>query len=120
MREIKSTIWGVFLIVLGGLLLWERLGNVDIPSGTLWPLILFVIATTKLVERRYGAAVMFVALGGVFLACTLHLYGMSYERSWPLFMVAVGLGMVVRSLTREREIFRVAAGTRSVGTVDHE
>jgi len=32
------------------------------------------------------------------LACTLGLFGMTYEKSWPLVMVVVGTSMVARAL----------------------
>lgn len=99
MRKRRSIIWGVFLIVLGALLLLERFGHLHIPAGSLWPMILFVVGIAELAEQRYGAAVLFMLLAFVFLACTLGLFGMTYEKSWPLLMVVAGTGMVVRALT---------------------
>ena len=114
MRNMRSAIWGVFLIALGSLLLLERLGALHLPEGTLWPSILFVVAITHLVERRFGAALMFVMLGFVFLACTLGWYGMSYARSWPLLIVVAGVGIVVRALTGGESRCRIR------GEVEHE
>ena len=102
MREMKSSIWGVFLILIGSLLLMERLGHVPLPIRSLWPLILFVLAAIRVIEKRYGSALSFVLLGFVFLACTNHWYGMTYHNSWPLLLVAAGAGMVVRALRNER------------------
>ena len=99
MRKTRSIIWGVFLIALGALLLLERFGQLHVPAGSLWPMILFVIGVAELAEGRYGAAALFMALCFVFLACTLGLFGMTYEKSWPLLMVAAGAGMVMRALT---------------------
>jgi len=106
-RNIRSMIWGVFLIALGTLLLLERFGGLHLPEGTLWPSILFVIAITHLIERRFGGALMFVLLGFVFLACTLGWHGMSYQKSWPLLVVVAGVGMVVRALTGEASRCRI-------------
>ena len=99
MRKTRSIIWGVFLIVLGALLLLERFGHLHVPAGSLWPMILFVVGVAELAERRYSAAALFMFLGVAFLACTLGWFGMNYEKSWPLLMVAAGFGMVVRALT---------------------
>ena len=99
MRKTRPIVWGIFLIVLGALLLLERFSPVHIPSGSLWPLILFFIGVAELTRLRYGAAAFFMFIALVFLACTLHLFGMSYEKSWPLLLVIVGSGMVVRALT---------------------
>ncbi len=112
-RNMRSTIWGVFLIALGSLLLLERMGAVHLPEGTLWPSILFVIAIAHLAQRRFGAALMFVLLGTIFLACTLGWYGMSYARSWPLLIVVAGVGIVLRALTGE-------SCCRIRGEVEHE
>jgi Na+/melibiose symporter-like transporter len=110
----NNVVWGIFLVVLGGLLILERFGHVHIPAGSLWPLILFVIGISKLLQRRLGSAVMFFLIGSVFLCCTLGLYGMTYEKSWPLLMVAAGVGMVIRSLTGE------SSRPRMPRAVDHE
>ena len=99
MRKRGSIVLGVFLIAGGALLLLERFGQLHVPAGSLWPLILFVVAVTELAERRYSAAALFMSLSVAFLACTLGWFGMTYEKSWPLLMVGAGVGMVVRALT---------------------
>ena len=114
MRRSHNVIWGIFLVVLGGLLMLERFGHVHVPTGSLWPLILFVVGISKLTEHRFGSAVMFFLLGSVFFMVTLGLYGMTYENSWPLLMVAAGVGMVLRSLTGE------SSRPRTARVVEHE
>jgi len=37
-------IWGVFLVVIGSVLLLERFGGLHVPEGTFWPLVLFAFA----------------------------------------------------------------------------
>ena len=98
MRKRSPIVWGVFLIVLGALLLLERFSHVHIPAGSLWPLILVFIGVAELAEHRYGAAALFMFLALVFLACTLGLFGMTYEKSWPLLMVVAGVSIVLRTL----------------------
>ena len=100
MRKSSPIVWGVFLIVLGTMLLLERFSHLHIPAGSIWPLILFFIGVAELAAFRYGAAALYMFLALVFLACTLGLFGMTYEKSWPLLMVIVGVGMVGRTLTR--------------------
>ena len=92
-------VWGAFFISLGALLLLERFSNVHIPSGSLWPLILFFVGVGQIARLRFGAATFYMGIALVFLACTLHLFGMSYEKSWPLLLVIVGSSMVARALT---------------------
>ena len=114
MRKRRSIVWGSFLIALGGVLLLERFGQLHVPAGSLWPMILFAVGVAELVEMRFAAAAFFMLLALVFLSCTLGLFGMTYERSWPLLMVAAGVGMVLRALT--------GAGSRrwSGKEADHE
>jgi cell wall-active antibiotic response 4TMS protein YvqF len=101
MRGMKSPAWGVFIVLLGVLLLLERFGVVHYPEGTFWPLLLAMLGVSALIERRLGSSVLFLLLAGVFLAFTLHWHGLSYARGWPLLMVAVGVAIVVSALTHE-------------------
>lgn len=101
MRGIRSSAWGVFIILLGVLLLLERFGIVHYPEGTFWPLLLAMLGVSALIERRIGSSVLFLLLAGVFLAFTLHWHGLSYGRGWPLLLVAVGVAIVVSAITGE-------------------
>ena len=97
-RETKRAIWGLFLIALGVLLLIERFGPWAIPSiGRLWPAVLFAFAVSRLTEGRLGGALTFAGLGTWFFAVEFHWYGFDWGNSWPLALVAVGLGIVVRA-----------------------
>jgi len=101
-RQIKSMVWGLFLIALGGAFLLARLGWADMPPiGRLWPAVFLVISTLHAVERRFGAALMFLLMGACFFACEFRWWGLSYHNGWPLLMVAAGLGMVVSALGNE-------------------
>jgi hypothetical protein len=101
-RSMKAAIWGFFLIALGAVLLLERFGILEAPiAGHLWPAVFLVIGITHLIERRPGSAAMFLLLGAWFFACTFEWRGLSYHNSWPLVLVAVGAGMVIRALSGE-------------------
>jgi len=93
----RPIIWGVFLIVIGGLLLLERFGGLHAPAGTFWPLVLFALAASAFARRRIASGVLLTLIATLFLACALGLYGLSYHNSWPLFIVAVGVGIVLRA-----------------------
>ena len=98
----KSVVWGLFLIGLGIAFLLDRLHLVHLPSvQTLWPLILFVSAVRRFIDGQVGAGVTMLLLGTWLLACTTHWNGVTFESSWPLALVAVGTGHVVRALTGE-------------------
>ena len=102
MRPAKAIVWGFFLIVLGSAFLLDRMGVVQMPDlGRLWPAVFAVIALSHIVERRLGAALTFLLLCAWFFACEFGWYGLDYHNSWPLVLVAVGAGIVVRALGGE-------------------
>jgi hypothetical protein len=95
-------IWGLFLVALGVVLLLDRVGPWRMPGlGQLWPVILIVFALVRLFEGRPGSALTLAGLGFWFLAVEFTWYGLNWLNSWPLALVAVGLGIVVRALTGE-------------------
>jgi hypothetical protein len=111
-------IWGSFMVVVGCLLLLERMGNFHIPSGTAWPMMLFTVSVTQVAEKRFGSALMFMILAVVFLACTIGWFGLTYAKSWPLMVVAAGVGIIVNTLTRSSRT--LGFELREPGKSDHE
>jgi len=98
----KALVWGFFLIVLGSAFLLDRMGVVDMPElGRLWPAVFAVIAVSHFAEGRLGGAITFLMLCAWFFACEFEWYGLDYHNSWPLVLVAVGAGIVVRALGGE-------------------
>jgi hypothetical protein len=99
-REMRKVVWGLFLIGIGALFLLERFGAIA-AIGEWWPLFFVVFGITHLVEGRFGGALNMFLLGGWFLAVTHGWYGLTWTNSWPLALVAVGLGIVVKAVTGE-------------------
>ena len=101
-RRRKRLIWGVFLMLLGGAFLLDRLHVVDLPSlGSLWPAIFLVITVSHVSEGRLGSALKSLLLGFWFFACQFGWYGFRYSNSWPMAVIATGAGIVVRALRGE-------------------
>jgi hypothetical protein len=101
-RSRKRVIWGVFLIALGVLFLFERFAPWGLAGlGEWWPLILIAIGIIRLVERRVGSALTMLLLGAWFLVVTSGWWGFTWHNSWPLALVAWGMGIVVKTLTGE-------------------
>ncbi len=111
-RETKRIVWGVFLIALGTLFLVGHLGIFGWAGlAAWWPLILVAIGVVRVFERRHGSALTLFLLGGWFMACESGWWGLRYDNSWGLVLVAVGAGIVVRALTGEsRECGRRVGG----------
>ena len=92
----SRVITGLILVVLGGLFLADNLNLIDVgPLGRYWPVLLIVIGAARLTSRPCsGVWLLFV--GVLMLLHTLSI--LPLRDSWPLFIVAVGLGMMVRGL----------------------
>lgn len=92
----NDLIGGVILILVGMMFLAGNYDlGFDVNFGRLWPLILVVLGLGKVIfpegeSRLSGMPLLFV--GGIFLA---HNYDvMRIQQSWPLFIVAAGLGIL--------------------------
>ncbi len=98
MSRIGSTLWGALLISMGAYFLVAQLGGVHLPHlGAFWPLFLVLMGVIRLVESRFASGVALVIMGAAFLAGSIGWLGFTYGTIWPLLLVAVGAGMVVRA-----------------------
>lgn len=101
-ETIGRIVTGLVIVLLGGIFLADNLGLIDVGSiGQLWPVILILLgigSITRPGHRRGGAWLLF--LGALFL---LHTFDyLRLRDSWPLFIVAVGVGIIWRSMTPAR------------------
>ena len=93
--------WGLLFIAAGTILLLHRLGIADF-SWTMrrfWPLIIIVIGASKLFHRgTIWAGLWLMSIGAWLQMVTLHIYDFTYASSWPLLLVILGGGMIVRTI----------------------
>lgn len=99
-NQVSQVTAGVLLIGLGLVFLGQRLDVISgLDGARLWPLILILIGAGKFFgsrregQPRSGAWLMF--LGALFLAHTFRI--MTLDRSWPLFIVAGGVSILLGS-----------------------
>lgn len=103
-RNVGGMLAGVTIMAVGLLLMLDQTGIVyGLGWRHLWPVMLIVIglarfATPRRNGRRDGGWMVFI--GSLFLLDTLHV--LRFRDSWPLFIVAIGLGMVWRELGPRR------------------
>ena len=107
----SSILWGLTLIAVGGLFLVQRLtGEEILHLRSLWPVVFFIIGTGQLLDRRPGSAATLFLLGLWFLSVTFDWYGLTFRNSWPLILLAVGIGTVIKAFSgeedRRRRVFR--------------
>ena len=101
-RAVKSVVWGLFIMGLGVAFLLERVDVIHgVVIGRWWPSVFYVLAITHLAERRPGSALTFALMGTWFFAVMWHWLGLTYRNSWPLILVAVGAGLVIKALSGE-------------------
>jgi hypothetical protein len=96
-----ALIWGVGLITMGVLFLLHYL---DLVSWGVWkawwPAFIIFFGLLRLLvartPRRLGDAVTFMLLGGWFLIAANDWHGLDWRKSWPLVLVAIGVGSLAR------------------------
>ena len=94
--KVGGMLIGVMIMLFGVTLLLDRAGVIDGPgSATLWPLVVITVGLVMLSHpgrdgRRHGG--WWVLFGAWLLLTQMHL--VSLRESWPLLLVAIGVGMV--------------------------
>jgi hypothetical protein len=109
---------GILLITLGAIFLIDR-SSLHLGFGNLWPLLLIVGGASKMffrdVSMRIGvvagrrgcrresrwSGMWLIVVGGNFLLDQNHLY--SIHQTWPLFIVAAGLGIIFSGIFNRRD-----------------
>jgi hypothetical protein len=96
--------FGIVLIVLGGFFLFDRLDMIDARDYfKYWPGLVALSGVICVVRAKNIAGVldgfMQIGIAAWLYAITQHLYGLTFSNSWPLFVIAVGLNMVIKHFT---------------------
>lgn len=93
--------WGLLVFAAGVILLLNSLDILD-PSWTLgrfWPLFIVTVGISKLFHRRsVWSGLWLIVVGAWLQAVTLHVHDFTYESSWPLLLVILGAGIVLRTI----------------------
>ena len=102
-RNRDTLVWGLVLVALGVTFLLMNSGVW--PNDTLrhwWPVFVIISGIGSLPAvrgpRGVGSAVTTAALGTWLLVATNDWYGLGWSRSWPLAIVAIGLGTLTEAL----------------------
>ena len=92
----KRGFLGAFLIIIGAILLLGNLGYLPYQITDVifrWPMILIAIGVFNLIRKQYSAAIVTLAIGGVFLAPHI-VEGLSFRdifKFWPAFLILAGV-----------------------------
>ena len=93
--------WGLMLIVLGILFLFDQMGRIDFGElvSRYWPAVFIIIGISILIGngcRRVGSALFFLALGTFFLLIEIEVLHRSLWRYWPVLVIAAGIWVLIR------------------------
>ena len=104
-RAAGRLVFGVFLMLVGGLLIADNLG-LDVPAGvwSYWPFLLIGLGAVKLVlgpgDTREGG--FWMLLAGLYgWVSVFRIGGLAWGSAWPIFLLGAGLWIVFgRTLCR--------------------
>lgn len=92
---------GVVLIAIGVAFLLDR---IEIPNfwtliTVYWPMLVVAVGLSKLFEAQtIWAGLWIVSIGTWLQAVRLHWHGFTYINSWPLLLMVLGGGIVLRTV----------------------
>ena len=120
--RLHSFVWGVSLIAAGVMLMLHFTGYLQWGMWTVWwPGIVvfmgFVQTLTARSARKLGSGVTLMGIGAWLLVASNGWYGLTWHNSWPLSLVAIGLGTLVRAITSS---FMRSTGSADEVEVDHD
>lgn len=93
--------WGLMLIVLGVLFLFDQMGRIDFGElvSRYWPAVFILIGISILIGngfRSAGSALFFMALGTFFLLMEIEVLHRGLWHYWPVFIIAAGVWVLMR------------------------
>lgn len=96
----KQIVWGLMLILIGSLVLFDRLGYLDAGDyWRYWPLLLVVVGINQTIgypsPREFGNGLWLVFIGLWLFAVFENAFGLTFRNSWPLFILAWGVKLVL-------------------------
>ncbi len=103
----RNMFWAFILIAAGVLLLLDNFHIWDVgPIWRLWPLIIVAIGLDRLVRARTPAqrlnATWWLILGAWLFISFNKVFGLSFRETWPMLLIAWGIGLIWRSSVRRR------------------
>jgi hypothetical protein len=92
---------GLVLITLGVLFLLDRFDVADFSDVIrhYWPTFIIIMGVSKLRRRELVWSGLWLVIVGTWLQLvTSRLFGLTYGNSWPLILMALGAGIILRTL----------------------
>lgn len=91
---------GIALITIGTLFLLDEVGVADFGHivRNYWPLFVIGLGVRRAVSGVVWDGLWLMAVGTWMQLVTLGLFGLTWGSSWPLLLIVLGIGMVLRAL----------------------
>jgi len=100
--------WGLLLIIIGFLFLFEQLGYIDFGRvlSTYWPAIFILIGISIYLGKgfkRSGAALFLIILGTLMLLVKLQIIERYLWRYfWPGLLILAGIWLILKPVLKEK------------------
>lgn len=96
-------IWGVTLVAVGALFLFDRLDVIDLAGlWQYWPVWVALIGAARLLPptspKQILSGLWMICLAAWWYVSYERLWGLSFQNSWPFFIIAWGAGLVLQPL----------------------
>ncbi len=98
--------WGLLLIVLGVLFLFDQMGRLDFGDlvGRFWPVIFILIGVSILLSNNFknaGSGIFFILFGTFFLLMRMRIFDRAlWHYIWPVAIIGAGLWILLRPAWR--------------------
>lgn len=91
---------GIVMITIGVLFLLSRLNIAEVSEVVrrYWPMFVVAVGVPKLFSRdTVWGGLWLIAIGVWLQMCRLEILGLTYASAWPLLLIILGAGMVMRA-----------------------
>ena len=103
----KQLMWGLVLICVGAAIFVDQMGWADVRS--MWhylPLLLVVVGLNKMIgyptARDFSSGLWMMFMGVWLFAVFENLFGLTFRNSWPIFIIASGVSMIIEPFIKRR------------------
>lgn len=103
----KQLMWGLVLICVGLAFFADQMGWAELRS--MWhyaPLLLVIIGVNKMIgyptARDFTSGLWLMFMGLWLFAVFERLFGLTFGNSWPIFIIASGVSMILEPFIKRR------------------
>jgi hypothetical protein len=103
----RQLMWGLVLVCVGVTIFLDQIDVIDVQGvWHYWPLLMVIFGINKMVgyptAKHFSSGLWLVFTGLWLFAVLEHLFGLTLHNSWPFFIIACGVSMIVEPLIKQR------------------